>query len=134
MIALHVVIDGAASVVAGDSALQVLALALGCHPQADAMNPARTRRGLAPQPAFDVTVTGLAAGAGGEPGAAVHWLEGLALRAGQTVTVTVIDTVRADPALPPRAMPPRGRSERDHFEHCKRIYLELKDRYETPAA
>lgn len=130
MIALHIVIDGAASVVAGADDLQVLALALGCNPQADMMNPARERRGLAPQPAFDLSVTGMAPGAGGTHGHPVHWVEGLALQAGQTVTITVIDTLRADPALPSVAVVPRGRTEREHFEHCKRTYLALKDQYD----
>lgn len=130
MIALHIVIDGAASVVAGAADLQVLALALGCNPQAGVTNRGRLLEGLAPQAVFDLGVTGMAAGASGTHGEAVHWVEGLPLQAGQTVTVTVIDTLRADPALPPRITPIRDNPERAHFEHCKRVYLELKDKYE----
>lgn len=133
MIALHIVIDGGASVVAGASDLQVLVLALGCNPLSDMMNPGRERRGLAPQSAFDLTVSGRIPGMSGAQGQAVQWLEGLALQAGQTVTVTIIDTERADPSLPACLVVPRGRTEREHFEHCKRIYLELKDKYDAPA-
>ena len=133
MIALHVVIDGRASVLAGAAELHVLALVLGCNPQADLMNPGRERRGLASQPVFGLTITGIAQGPNGTQGKAMHWLEGLALRAGQTVTITIIETQRADPALPSLPVAPRGRTKREHFEHCKRIYLELKDKYEAPS-
>lgn len=130
MIALHIVIDGGASIVAGAEELQVLVLALGCNLQADLTNPSRERRGVAPQPVYDLIVTGMARGAGGTLGQAAHWLDGLALQVGQTVTITVIDTLRADPALPGRVVAPRGRTEREHFEHCKRTYLALKDKYD----
>ena len=134
MIALHIVIDGGAPLVAGGAELQVLALALGCNPHAELMNPGRARRALPPQPVFDLSVTGMAPGPGGTPGQAVHWLEGLALQTGQTVTITIVDTQRADPALPSHPVLPRGRTGLEHFEHCKRVYLALKDKYDAPTA
>jgi len=134
MIALYIEIDGAASVVAGAANLQVLALALGCHPQAASTNQVRVQQGLAPQAVFDLSVTGMAAGTWGTHGEAMHWVEGLPLQAGQTVTVTVIETARTDPALPARVMPAPAKSAQAHFEHCKRVYLELKDKYDPPQA
>jgi len=129
MIAFDVMIDGVATVVAGAGELKVLVLALGCNPQAELMNPARQRRGLVAQPVFDLSVTGTVPGADGQQGASVHWLEGLALRAGQTVSITIIDTLQADPALPAPAVVRQEKSEREHFEHCKRVYLAMKDKY-----
>jgi len=131
MIALQIAIDSAPPVLAGAGDLQVLALALGCNPQADLMNPSRVRRGVAPQPSFDLSVTGMVAGAAGQQSRHISWLEGVALRTGQTVTITVIETMQADPAMPSGVALPRGRGEREHFEHCKRVYLELKDQYDS---
>lgn len=134
MIALHIETDDAMAVIAGASELQVLALVLGCNPQADLMNPMRARRGLPPQVVFDLSVTGMLASASGAQGQPVQWIESTPLRAGQTVTVTVIDTARADAALPARPAVTPGKTEQEHFEHCKRIYFELKTKYDTPGS
>lgn len=117
MIALKVRINDGPPLVAGRSDLGVLTAMLNCT------------LGDAPQPDLFFHLGGMTAGA--EQEEHLLWIGHQALQIGDRVEMELVDVSQADPELASEAARTHERDERDYFEHCKRVYLELRDKYET---
>lgn len=60
----------------------------------------------------------------------VQWIQGRELSVGDTITIRVAETERADPVVTRVTQPDRN-DERSAFELAKRDYLRLRKLYET---
>jgi hypothetical protein len=61
------------------------------------------------------------------------WFEAHELKPGDKVVVEVIDTERPDPVQSGSAAEERAEDERAYYEHCKRAYFEMREKYEGSA-
>lgn len=48
--------------------------------------------------------------------------------------VEVLDTPGADEPIGGREAEKRKHDEREYYEHCKKIYLSLREKYEAPSS
>jgi hypothetical protein len=82
-------------------------------------------------PGFHFRVGGLTARPVGVTDEHLEWLSHVEVRVGDTVTVEVVQTAVADPVVSGKKAEERKHDERAYFEHCKDVYLQLKDKYEN---
>lgn len=125
MIALKVRINEAAPVLAGREDLGVLTAVLNCvGPLGALAQPVEGHE----EPELFFHLGGMTSRAGQEDH--LLWINHQALGLGDRVEIEVVDADRADPTLSSEAAREHERDERDYFEHCKRVYLELRAKYE----
>jgi hypothetical protein len=58
------------------------------------------------------------------------WLSHDDLKVGDTVRVEIIETENVDPVVSGEEAQQRRDDEHEYFEHCKRVYFEMRDKYE----
>lgn len=75
---------------------------------------------------------GLTARADGVTDEHLNWLRS-ELNAGDVVTIRIVETEHADAVIGSEKAQEMADEERSYFEHCKGVYLELRDKFE-PAA
>jgi len=85
-------------------------------------------RGLDPVPTFDCSALGLTARATVADDIRLHWIEGKPIHPGQTITIEIIETEHATPAIT-TTVAFSAEKERTLFEHCKQRYFALKQKY-----
>lgn len=83
-------------------------------------------------PDLHLTVGGLTSRAAGVQDEHLRWVSHRELRVGDRILVEVLEAPTADPAESGHEARQREHDEREYFEHCKKAYLDLKAKYETP--
>jgi len=58
------------------------------------------------------------------------WIALRELRVGDRITVEVLEETLAHPVESEWEAEKRAHDEREYFEHCKRVYLDLRSKYE----
>ncbi len=76
-----------------------------------------------------LTVGGLTARDPHEPDEHLNWLSNHPLQIGDVVSVEIVETSTAHAPMSGREAEKMKHDEREYFEHCKRVYLELKEKY-----
>jgi len=61
------------------------------------------------------------------------WFEEHAVKPGHKITVEIIETETPDPAQGSSAAQERADDERAYFEHCKKAYFEMREKYDGAA-
>ncbi|MBB3118115.1 hypothetical protein [Pseudoduganella violacea] len=127
MYALKVSINDGAPIVAGADDLAVLNTIINCVGQ---LGPATMPNGTEQAVDLHVSIGGLTGRRDGASDEHLGWLKMQPLQVGDTITVQLIETSAVDAPISGEAAAERKRDEKEYFEHCRRVYLELKDKYE----
>lgn len=77
-----------------------------------------------------LTVGGLTSRLPDLPDEHLRWMSQRPLRVGDVIHVEIMDTTHADAPIAGEAAEKMQHDEREYFEHCKKIYLELRAKYE----
>jgi hypothetical protein len=78
-----------------------------------------------------ITVGGLTSRASDVPDEHLTWVSQKPLRIGDLISVEVLDTPSVDAPISGKEAEKRKHDEREYFEHCKKIYLSLCEKYEA---
>jgi hypothetical protein len=128
MYALKVQINDEAPVIAGADDLGVLTATVTCVGKLGS----GSRSGHEDEPAdLFITVGGLSSRTSGRPDEHLTWLSQKPLRPGDVLSVEVLDTSTADAPISGKEAEQRKHDEREYFEHCKKVYLRLREKYEA---
>ncbi|MDQ1834540.1 hypothetical protein [Massilia scottii] len=82
-------------------------------------------------PHLFLTVGGLTSRSLELPDEHLRWLEQKQLHIGDFVSVQIIDSRTADAPVCGEEAEKRKHDEREYFEHCKKVYFELREQYEV---
>ena len=128
MYALKVRINDEAPIIAGADDLGVLNATVSCVGKLGS-----TGRPMREDEAADlfITVGGLTSRASDVPDEHLNWVSQQPLRIGDLISVEVLDTPSADAPISGKEAEKRKHDEREYFEHCKKVYLSLRDKYEA---
>ena len=128
MHALRVRINDEAPVIAGADDLGVLNAIVSCVGKLGSSSRSGREDELAD---LFVTVGGLTSRASDVPDEHLNWMSLRPLRIGDVISVEVVDTLTADAAISGNEAEKRQHDEREYFEHCKKVYLSLREKYEA---
>ena len=128
MYALKVKINDQAVVIGGADDLGVLSAILTCTGKLGPLSV--PSRGDETQD-FSFRLGGLTSRPEGETDEHLVWLQNDTLKVGDTVTVQIIEVDAADPVISGEEAQQREDDEREYFNHCKRAYFEMRDKYEN---
>lgn len=78
-----------------------------------------------------LTVGGLTSRAADLPDEHLAWITHRPLQAGDVISVEVLDTLTADAPVSGVEAEKRKHDEREYFEHCKKVYFDLRDKYDA---
>ena len=78
---------------------------------------------------IDLRLGGLTARANGAVDEHLQWLR-TNLQAGDVVSMCVVETNLADPVISGHEAERMADDERTYFEHCKKAYFEMREKYE----
>lgn len=127
MYAFKVRINDEAPLVAGADDLGVLNATVTCVGKLGRKSrPEQQDEG----PHLFATVGGLTARGLGAPDEHLNWVSQHPLKIGDVISVEVLDTVNVDAPVNGKEAEKREHDERAYFEHCKKVYLSLCDKYE----
>jgi hypothetical protein len=127
MYALKVQINDDAPVIAGANDLGVLNTIVTCVGK---LGPG-SRPGSADEPAdLFMTVGGLTSRAADVADEHLNWLSHKPLKIGDVISVEILDTLDVDAPISGEEAEKRKHDEREYFEHCKKVYLSLREEYE----
>jgi hypothetical protein len=128
MHALRVRINDEAPIIAGADDLGVLNAAVSCVGKLGR----RSRSGREDEPAdLFITVGGLTSRASDVPDEHLNWVSQKPLRIGDVISVEVLDTPNVDAPISGTEAEKRKHDEREYFEHCKKVYLSLREKYDA---
>lgn len=127
MYALKVQINDQPAVVGGADDLGVLSAIVNCGGKLGADTVPSP---LNEAPYFEISLGGLTSRGKGVTDEHVRWLSSNTLMSGDVVTVTIIETDLADPVISGVAAQKHEDDEQDFYEHCKKVYFSLRDKYE----
>lgn len=128
MHALRVRINDEAPVIAGADDLGVLNAAVSCVGKLGSSS----RPGREDEPAdLFITVGGLTSRASDVPDEHLSWVSQRPLKIGDVISVEVLDTLNVDAPISGEEAEKRKHDEREYFEHCKKVYLSLREKYEA---
>ena len=128
MHALKVRINDETPIIAGADDLGVLNVTVNCVGKLGSSS--RPMRDDEPADLF-ITVGGLTSRASDVPDEHIKWLSQKPLRIGDLISVEVLDTPSADAPISGKEAEKRKHDEREYFEHCKKVYLSLCEKYEA---
>lgn len=129
MFALKVQINDEAPVIAGSDDLGVLNAVVNCVGRLGS----RSVSGRANEPAdLFITVGGLTSRVSNEPDEHVQWISQKPLKIGDVISVEVMDTLIVNAPISGKEAEKRKHDELEYFEHCKKVYLRLREKYEAP--
>lgn len=129
MHALRVRINDEAPVIAGADDLGVLnATVTGTGKLGSRSRPVRQDE----LPDLFISVGGLTSRAPDIPDEHLSWLSQRPLRVGDVVSIEVLSTLDVDAPISGKAAEKMQHDEREYFEHCKKVYLSLREKYEGP--
>jgi hypothetical protein len=128
MYALKVRINDEAPIIAGANDLGVLNATVSCVGKLGS-----TSRPVREDEAADlfITVGGLTARASDVPDEHLNWVSQKPLKIGDLILVEVLDTPSVDAPISGKEAVKRKHDEREYFEHCKKVYLSLREKYEA---
>jgi hypothetical protein len=128
MYALKVRINDEAPTIAGANDLGVLNATVSCVGKLGS-----TSRSVREDEAADlfITVGGLTARASDVPDEHLNWVSQKPLKIGDLISVEVLDTPSVDAPISGKEAVKRKHDEREYFEHCKKVYLSLREKYEA---
>jgi hypothetical protein len=128
MYALKIQVNSENPMVAGAPDLSVLSAIVNCiGPLGKA---ARKVRGNEETELF-LSVGGLTSRLQDLPDEHLHWASNRSLQVGDIVHVEIVETDSADAPEDTHEAQKRQQDKRAYFEHCKKVYLELRDKYEV---
>jgi hypothetical protein len=128
MYALKVRINDETPVIAGADDLGVLNAAVSCVGKLGS----GSRSGREDEPAdLFITVGGLTSRASDVPDEHLKWVSQRQLRVGDVISVELLDTPDVDAPVSGKEAEKRQHDEREYFEHCKQVYLSLREKYEA---
>ena len=128
MHALRVRINDEAPVIAGADDLGVLNAAVTCVGKLGGSS----HSGREDEPAnLFITVGGLTSRASDVPDEHLNWISQRPLRIGDVISVEVVDTLNVDAPISGKEAEKRQHDEREYFEHCKKVYLSLREQYDA---
>jgi hypothetical protein len=128
MYALKVKINDQAVVIGGADDLGVLSAILTCTGK---LGPLSVRSRSDETQDFSFRLGGLTSRSKGEVDEHLVWLQNDTLKVGDTVTLQIIEVDVADPVISGEETQQREDDEREYFNHCKRAYFEMRDKYEN---
>ena len=128
MYALKVRINDGAPIIAGADDLGVLNATVNCVGKLGSSS--RPMREEEPADLF-ITVGGLTSRASDVPDEHLNWMSQKPLRIGDLISVEVLDTQSVDAPISRKEAEKRKHDEREYFEHCKKVYLSLCEKYEA---
>jgi len=128
MYALKVRINDEAPIIAGADDLGVLNATVSCVGTLGSSS--RPIRENEPADLF-ITVGGLTSRASDVPDEHLNWVSQKPLRIGDLISVEVLDAPSADAPISGKEAEKRKHDEREYFEHCKKVYLSLCEKYEA---
>ena len=127
MYALRVCVNSEEPIVAGASDLCVLNTIINCVGKlGEATVEVRERQEVN----LFLTVGGLTSRKTELPDEHVQWVSNRPLKVGDVIGVEIIETQSADAHISGSEAAKRKHDEREYFEHCKKIYLKLREKYE----
>jgi hypothetical protein len=128
MYALKVRINDEAPTIAGANDLGVLNATVSCVGKLGS-----TSRSVREDEAADlfITVGGLTARASDVPDEHLNWVSQQPLKIGDLISVEILDTPSVDAPISGKEAVKRKHDEREYFEHCKKVYLSLREKYEA---
>jgi hypothetical protein len=128
MYALKVRINDEAPIIAGADDLGVLNATVSCVGKLGS-----TSRPMREDETADlfITVGGLTSRASDVPDEHLNWVSQKPLKIGDLISVEVLDTPSVDAPISGKEAEKRKHDEREYFEHCKKVYLSLREKYEA---
>ena len=127
MYALEIAINGHKTVTGGASDLCVLSAGISLLGK---LGPEAAPRRSDGTVDFTLRVGGLTARANGAADEHLDWLR-TDLQTGDVVTIRILETEQADPVISGREAERMADDERAYFEHCKKAYLEMREKFEA---
>jgi hypothetical protein len=128
MYALKVRINAEPPIIAGADDLGVLNATVSCVGKLGISSGL----GREDEPAdLFITVGGVTSRASDLPDEHLKWVSQKPLRIGDVISVEVLDTPNADAPVSGKEAEKRKHDEREYFEHCKKVYLRLCEKYEA---
>ncbi|MDQ2822575.1 MAG: hypothetical protein M3Y65_19725 [Pseudomonadota bacterium] len=128
MYALKVRINEEAPIIAGADDLSVLNATVNCVGKLGSAS--RPMREDEPADVF-ISVGGLTSRASDVPDEHLNWISQKPLKIGDLISVEVVETSSADAPISGKEAEKRRHDEREYFEHCKKAYLKLREKYEA---
>jgi len=128
--AIKVQINDGPATLGGAPDLSVLTAILSA---AGRLGPATVLKRDAVTPHFSFRLGGLTSRGEGQRDEHVGWLESNDLNLGDRVSLQIVETENPDPIVGGKEAEQRKSDEREYFEHCKRTYLALREKYEDVA-
>lgn len=128
MYALKVRINEEAPIIAGADDLSVLNATVNCVGKLGSAS--RPMREDEPADVF-ISVGGLTSRASDVPDEHLNWISQKPLKIGDLISVEVVETSSADAPISGKEAEKRKHDEREYFEHCKKAYLKLREKYEA---
>jgi hypothetical protein len=128
MHALKVQINDEAPIVAGAEDMTVLHTIINCVGRlGDRTRHARPDEGAD----LFLSVGGLTARPPEVPDEHLYWLSHRQLQTGDVVRVELLETSTADAPVGGKEAEKRKHDEREYFEHCRKAYFALREKYEA---
>lgn len=126
MHALRVSVNNEPPIVAGASDLCVLNAIINCVGKlGEATNEVRQREEVD----LFLTVGGLSSRKAEVPDEHMQWLSNRPLKIGDVISVEIMETQSVDVHTGSSEAAKRKHDEREYFEHCKKVYLSLREKY-----
>jgi len=130
MYALKVQINDQAPVIGGAEDLGVLNAIVSC---VGMLGSAAVAHRDGETEDFFVTLAGLTSRSIGLTDEHLYWLSQVPIKPGDRILVELIETETADAIARGDISENQQVSEREYFEHCKQVYLEMRSKYEPEA-
>jgi hypothetical protein len=128
MFALKVQINDEAPIIAGADDLSVLNATVNCVGKlGSASRPVREDE----SDDLFISVGGLTSRASDVPDEHLNWISQKPLKIGDLISIELLETPRADAPISGKEAGKRKQEEREYFEHCKKAYLKLREKYEA---
>jgi hypothetical protein len=128
MYALKVQLNDQAPIVGGANDLSVLTAILSCSGK---LGPLSHTTGDDKTQDFTFRLGGLTSKSEGKVDEHLVWLENNNLKLGDIVTIRIMSVAQADAVISSKEAEKRANNEREYFNHCKRTYLDLREKYEN---
>lgn len=128
MYALKVQINDQPPVVGGADDLGVLTAIVTCGGRLGAATVPSPEN---EEPYFDIHLGGLTSRGEGVADEHLRWLSNLALKPGDVVTVSIIEADHTDPVVSEETAREHEENEQELYEYCKKVYLDLRGKYES---
>ncbi len=128
MLAFRVQLNGETPITGGASDLSVLTATVSAVGQ---LGPRTERRRDDDAVEIDLRLGGLTSRGPGVQDEHLVWVGVHELKPGDKVVIEIIETETPDPVQGGHAAKERADDERAYYEHCKRAYLEMREKYES---